>query len=89
MLNINLRCKCLIFFSSLQQCDQVTAELAAERTTSQNLEGTRSQLERQNKEMKLKLQELESTIKSKYKSSIAAMEAKIGQLEEQLDIETK
>ncbi|XP_062304308.1 myosin-9-like isoform X1 [Osmerus eperlanus] len=74
---------------STLQCDQVTAELAAERSTSQNLEGTRSQLERQNKELKLKLQELESTIKSKYKSSIAALEAKIAQLEEQLDIETK
>ncbi|XP_066563542.1 myosin-9a isoform X3 [Amia ocellicauda] len=71
------------------QTDQVTAELTAERSTSQRLEGARSQLERQNKELKLKLQELESTVKSKYKANISALEAKIAQLEEQLDIETR
>ncbi|XP_061839949.1 myosin-9-like isoform X2 [Nerophis lumbriciformis] len=71
------------------QVDQITTELSAERSTSQRLEGTRSQLDRQNKELKLKLQELEGTIRSKYKSSIATMEAKIAQLEEQLDIESK
>ncbi|XP_030639155.1 myosin-9a [Chanos chanos] len=71
------------------QTEQVNVELTAERSNSQRLEGTRSQLERQNKELKLKLQELEVTIKSKYKSSIATLEAKIVQLEEQLDIETR
>ncbi|XP_049427051.1 myosin-9a [Epinephelus fuscoguttatus] len=71
------------------QTEQVTTELSAERSNSQRLEGARSQLDRQNKELKLKLQELESTIKSKYKSSITTLEAKIAQLEEQLDIESK
>ncbi|XP_029992668.1 myosin-9-like isoform X1 [Sphaeramia orbicularis] len=71
------------------QSEQLTTELAAERSTSQRLEGTRSQLDRQNKELKLKQQELEGTIKSKYKSSIATLEAKIAQLEEQLDMESK
>ncbi|KAM7418949.1 hypothetical protein PAMA_016189 [Pampus argenteus] len=71
------------------QSEQLTTELAAERSNSQRLEGTRSQLDRQNKELKLKLQELEGTIKSKYKSSITTLEAKIIQLEEQLDIESK
>ncbi|XP_053710984.1 myosin-9-like isoform X2 [Synchiropus splendidus] len=71
------------------QTEQLTTELAGERSTSQRLEGTRAQLDRQNKELKLKLQELEGTIKSKYKSSIATLEAKILQLEEQLDIESK
>ncbi|KAJ8404193.1 hypothetical protein AAFF_G00339660 [Aldrovandia affinis] len=71
------------------QTDQINVELTAERSTSQRLEGARSQLDRQNKELKLKLQELEGTVKSKYKASIAALEAKIGQLEEQLDIETR
>uniref|UniRef100_A0AAQ4QMZ1 Myosin-9 n=1 Tax=Gasterosteus aculeatus aculeatus TaxID=481459 RepID=A0AAQ4QMZ1_GASAC len=56
---------------------------------SLRLEGARSQLDRQNKEMKLKLQELEGTIKSKYKSSITSLESKIALLEEQLDIESK
>ncbi|KAJ8363453.1 hypothetical protein SKAU_G00122840 [Synaphobranchus kaupii] len=71
------------------QAEQMTTELSTERSNSQRLEGTRSQLDRQNKELKLKLQELEGAIKSKYKSSISTLEAKIIQLEEQLDIETR
>ncbi|XP_014893044.1 myosin-9a isoform X1 [Poecilia latipinna] len=71
------------------QNDQLTTELTSERSNSQQLEGTRSQLDRQNKELKLKLQELEVTIKSKYKSSITSLEARIAQLEEQLDVESK
>ncbi|KAM9857328.1 myosin-9-like [Aulostomus maculatus] len=71
------------------QVEQLTTELSSERSTSQRLEGARSQMDRQNKELKLKLQELEGTIKSKYKSSITTLEAKIAQLEEQLDIESK
>uniref|UniRef100_A0AAQ5YSV9 Myosin-9 n=1 Tax=Amphiprion ocellaris TaxID=80972 RepID=A0AAQ5YSV9_AMPOC len=71
------------------QVKMLTTELASERSTSQRLEGARSQLDRQNKELKLKLQELEGTIKSKYKSTITTLEAKIAQLEEQLDIESK
>ncbi|XP_051569315.1 myosin-9-like isoform X1 [Myxocyprinus asiaticus] len=74
---------------ALLQTDQVNIELTAERSTSQRLEGARSQMERQNKELKLKLTELEGTVKSKYKATIAAMEAKIAQLEEQLDVETR
>ncbi|XP_054891532.1 myosin-9-like isoform X1 [Poeciliopsis prolifica] len=74
---------------AMLQTDQITVELTAERSTSQRLEGLRSQLERQNKELKLKLQELEGTVKSKYKANMAALEAKIAQLEEQLDIETR
>lgn len=67
----------------------MNVELAAERSSSQRLEGARAQMERQNKELKLKLQELEGTVKSKYKANMAAMEAKIAQLEEQLDMETR
>ncbi|XP_056608311.1 myosin-9 isoform X1 [Triplophysa dalaica] len=74
---------------SLLQVDQTNVELTAERSTSQRLEGARSQMERQNKEMKLKLTELEGAVKSKYKATIGALEAKISQLEEQLDVETK
>uniref|UniRef100_A0A672RQ06 Myosin-9 n=1 Tax=Sinocyclocheilus grahami TaxID=75366 RepID=A0A672RQ06_SINGR len=74
---------------ALLQVHQINVELTAERSTSQRLEGARSQMERQNKELKLKLTELEGTVKSKYKASIAALEAKIIQLEEQLDVETK
>ncbi|XP_067311929.1 myosin-9-like isoform X1 [Pseudorasbora parva] len=74
---------------SLLQTDQINVELTAERSTTQRLEGARSQMERQNKELKLKLTELEGAVKSKYKATIAALEAKIIQLEEQLDVETK
>uniref|UniRef100_W5L7C8 Myosin-9 n=1 Tax=Astyanax mexicanus TaxID=7994 RepID=W5L7C8_ASTMX len=74
---------------ALLQTDQINVELTAERSTSQRLEGARSQFERQNKELKLKLTEMEGTVKSKYKATIAALEAKIAQLEEQLDVETR
>lgn len=71
------------------QAEQVGVELSAERGNSQRLEGMRSQLDRQNKDLKQKLQELEGAVKSRYKSTIAALEAKVTQLEEQLDIEMK
>uniref|UniRef100_A0A7N8XVU0 Myosin-9 n=1 Tax=Mastacembelus armatus TaxID=205130 RepID=A0A7N8XVU0_9TELE len=74
---------------AMLQTDQLNVELTAERSTSQRVEGSRAQLERQNKELKLKLQELEGTVKSKYKANMAALEAKIAQLEEQLDMETR
>nr|XP_056703446.1 myosin-9 [Euleptes europaea] len=71
------------------QIDQINTDLNAERSNAQKNENARQQLERQNKELKAKLQEMESAVKSKYKSSITALEAKIAQLEEQLDAETK
>ncbi|XP_075998938.1 myosin-9-like isoform X1 [Genypterus blacodes] len=74
---------------AMLQTDQMNVELTAERSSSQRVEGARAQLDRQNKELKLKLQELEGTVKSKYKANMAALEAKIAQLEEQLDIETR
>ncbi|KAM6162601.1 myosin-9 [Erethizon dorsatum] len=71
------------------QIDQINTDLNLERSHAQKNENARQQLERQNKELKVKLQEMESTVKSKYKASITALEAKIAQLEEQLDNETK
>ncbi|XP_010612186.1 myosin-9 [Fukomys damarensis] len=71
------------------QIDQTNTDLNLERSHAQKNENARQQLERQNKELKVKLQEMESTVKSKYKASITALEAKIAQLEEQLDNETK
>ncbi|XP_075035860.1 myosin-11 isoform X1 [Mixophyes fleayi] len=72
---------------AVQQTEQLTNELAAERSTAQKNESARQQLERQNKELKSKLQEMEGSVKSKFKSSITALEAKISQLEEQLEQE--
>ncbi|XP_032974623.1 myosin-9 isoform X2 [Rhinolophus ferrumequinum] len=71
------------------QIDQINTDLNLERSHAQKNENARQQLERQNKELKVKLQEMEGTVKSKYKASISALEAKIAQLEEQLDNETK
>lgn len=71
------------------QSEQLTMELSTERNNSQRAEASRSQLDRQNKELKLKLNDLEGTVKSKYKTTISTLEAKIAQLEEQLDVESK
>lgn len=46
-------------------------------------------MERQNKELKAKLQEMENQVKSKFKSSISALEGKVQQLEEQLEQESR
>lgn len=69
--------------------DQIGAELAAERSTSQSREGSRQQLERQNRELKAKLQEVEGQGRSKLKASIAALELKLREVEEQLEIESR
>lgn len=69
--------------------DQLNSELQTERTTSQKNESARQQMERQNKELKAKLQEMENQVKSKFKSSISALEAKVAMLEEQLEQENR
>ncbi|XP_049417439.1 myosin-11-like isoform X1 [Epinephelus fuscoguttatus] len=74
---------------SQQLVDQLGAELAAERSSSQTREGSRQQLERQNKDLKAKLQEMEGQGRSKLKSSIAALESKLREVEEQLEIESR
>ncbi|XP_062388682.1 myosin-11 [Sardina pilchardus] len=74
---------------SIQQVDQLTIELQSERSISQRNEGARVQMERQNKELRGKLQETEGLVKSRFKGNISAMETKIQQLEEQLDLESR
>ncbi|XP_074554424.1 myosin-10-like isoform X2 [Halichoeres trimaculatus] len=77
------------FRKTTMQVDGLNAELAAERGTAQKSENARQQMERQNKDLKAKLAELEGAVKSKFKASISALEAKILQLEEQLEQEAK
>uniref|UniRef100_A0A672TC74 Myosin heavy chain 10 n=1 Tax=Sinocyclocheilus grahami TaxID=75366 RepID=A0A672TC74_SINGR len=77
------------FRKTTMQVDTLNTELAGERSAAQKSENARQQLERQNKDLKTKLQELEGSVKSKFKASIAALEAKIIQLEEQLEQEAK
>ncbi|XP_074927362.1 myosin-14-like [Chelonoidis abingdonii] len=71
------------------QVETLTTELGAERSFSQKAENTRQQMERQNKELRAKLGELDSSVKAKYKLSIATLEAKVAQLEEQLEQESR
>ena len=65
------------------------SDLAAERSTSQKLESQRLLLERQNKELKAKLADLETNQRTKTKATMAMLESKLANLEEQLDAETK
>ena len=67
---------------------QLTTELAQERGQVQKYENSKMLLERQNKELKAKLQELETSQRAKAKATIAALESKIANLEEQLAAET-
>ena len=68
--------------------EQLTTELAQERGQVQKLENSRMLLERQNKELKTKLTEVEGSQRAKHKAAIAALESKISNLEEQLAAET-
>ena len=74
---------------AVNQMEQIATDLAAERSVSQKLENQRLALERQNKEMREKLQELEGQNRARTKATIAALEGKISNLEEQLDQEAK
>lgn len=69
--------------------DQLGAELAAERSASQSKEGSKQQLERLNRELKAKLQEMEGQGRAKLKSSITALETKLREVEEQLEAESR
>lgn len=66
--------------------DQLTTDLSSERSASQKIESSRLLLERQNKELKAKLTELETAQRTKTKATIAALESKIANLEEQLEV---
>ncbi|XP_071758115.2 myosin-10-like isoform X1 [Centroberyx gerrardi] len=77
------------FRKTTMQVDTLTTELSGERSAAQKSENARQQLERQNKELRAKLGELEGSVKSRFKASITALEAKIAQLEEQLEQEAK
>ncbi|XP_047737475.1 myosin heavy chain, non-muscle isoform X3 [Hyalella azteca] len=69
--------------------EQLQTDLNAEKSVVVKLEGHRAMLERQNKEHKSKLAELEGEIRSKTKSTIAALESKMANLEEQLEVESR
>lgn len=84
-----LRLKTPVLFSSGAKVDQLGVELAAERSASQSKEGSRQQLDRHNRELKAKLQEMEGQARSKLKASVAALETKLREAQEQLEVESR
>uniref|UniRef100_A0A1A8FZW5 Myosin, heavy chain 14, non-muscle n=1 Tax=Nothobranchius korthausae TaxID=1143690 RepID=A0A1A8FZW5_9TELE len=69
------------------QVETMTVQLQGERTLAQKAETSRELLERQNKELKTRLEELEGAVRGKHKLSVAALEAKVESMEEQLEQE--
>lgn len=69
--------------------DQLTNELHTERSNAQRMESGWQQMERQNKELRAKLLEMEGQVKSKQRSTVAALESKLQQTEDQLDHESR
>lgn len=69
--------------------EQLTSDLSVERATSQKLEAERQAVDRQNKDLKAKVAELEAAAKTRAKAQIAALEARIANLEDQLAAEQK
>lgn len=63
--------------------------MANERSTTQKLETNRMLLDRQNKELKAKLAEIETNQRVKTKTAISNLESKIVNLEGQLESEAK
>merc|ERR1712168_1293330 len=53
------------------------------------MENSKMMLERQNKELKVKLEEVENSNRAKAKAAIAALESKVTNLEEQLSAEAQ
>lgn len=78
-----------IFIAALLvvQVETLTVQLQGERTLAQKAEAAREQLERQNKELKSRLGEMEGAVRGKHRLSVAALEAKIESMEEQLEQE--
>uniref|UniRef100_A0A671NXT0 Myosin-10-like n=1 Tax=Sinocyclocheilus anshuiensis TaxID=1608454 RepID=A0A671NXT0_9TELE len=72
---------------STLQVETLTVQLSGERTLAQKSESARETLERQNKELKTHLNEMEGAVKGKHRLSVAALEAKIESMEEQLEQE--
>ena len=57
--------------------EQLTTELAAERGNAQKMENSKMMLERQNKELKVKLEEVENSNRAKAKAAIGEKREKI------------
>ncbi|KAK7939310.1 hypothetical protein WMY93_002636 [Mugilogobius chulae] len=72
-----------------QLVEQLGADLASERLTSQGREASRQQLDKQNRELRARLQELEGQGRAKLKASVTTLEAKLRDALEQLEAESR
>lgn len=77
----------LILAGFVVQMETLTVQLQGERTLVQKAEAARDHLDKQNKELKTRLTDLEGAVRGKHKLSVAALEAKIESMEEQLEQE--
>jgi len=71
------------------QIDELSSELALEKSKSKSAESARTQLEKQNREMKMRLSELEGDKSSRTKAELTALQAKLQQVEDERDSEAK
>ena len=71
------------------QNDELSSELALEKSKSKSAESARAQLEKQNREMKMRLSELEGDKSSRTKAELTALQAKLQQVEDERDSEAK
>ncbi|ELK30162.1 Myosin-14 [Myotis davidii] len=73
----------------LLQVESLTTELSAERSFSAKAESGRQQLERQIQELRERLGEEDAGARARQKMTIAALESKLAQAEEQLEQESR
>lgn len=73
----------------LLQVESLTTELSAERSFSAKAESARQQLERQIQELRGRLGDEDAGARARQKMTIAALESKLAQAEEQLEQETR
>ena len=71
------------------QIDELSSEIALEKSKAKSAESARTQLEKQNREMKLRLSELEGDKNSRTKAELAALQSKLLQVEDERDSEAK
>uniref|UniRef100_A0A914YEA6 Myosin heavy chain n=1 Tax=Panagrolaimus superbus TaxID=310955 RepID=A0A914YEA6_9BILA len=76
------------FRKSQTQVETLTSELSTERNLCQRYESEKQGLERVVRELRAKVEELETTAQTRSRATIAALEAKINGLEETLSHET-
>lgn len=86
---IMMKVKLYFHLSLFVQVEQLTSELAIERSNAQKVDAERASLDRQNKDLKAKISELDSQLKSNRKAAMQALESRIANLEEQLEAENR